>query len=118
MLNVDEEVIGYGRAEQFIVIDAAFLREVTDAADASYPHLDPVVLAVVSPIPYLLYVPESGITQYGLKAGAYASPEIVDASKIDCLVGRVITPLGARYIVERDTVVGQTDMLDVVVNPD
>jgi hypothetical protein len=100
------------------VIDASFLRDVADMADAPYPHLDPLVLAVVSPIPCLRYIPDSAIIEYKLRAGAYASPEIVDATNIDCLVGRVTTPLGASFIVERDTVVGQMDMLDVVTNPD
>lgn len=117
-IDLDEETISFGRAEQFIVIDTAFLQDMTDIAQVHHAHLDPLVLAIVSPIPYLRYIPESRIIQYGLRAGAYAAPEIVDASKVDCLVGRLTTPLGASYIVERDTVVGQMDMLDVVVNPD
>ncbi|QRV79732.1 Transposase family Tnp2 protein [Ceratobasidium sp. AG-Ba] len=115
---LDEETFGYGRAEQFLVIDAAFLRHVTECAGVFYPHLDHLVLAVVSPIPYLRHIASSGITQYGLRGGKYVSPEILDASKIDCLVGRVRSPLVASYIVQRDTAVGQLDMLDEVVNPD
>ncbi|KAG9125652.1 hypothetical protein FRC07_006740 [Ceratobasidium sp. 392] len=100
-INVDEEIVSYGRAEQFIVIGADFLRDLTDKVDAYYPHLDPLILAVVSPISYLQYISESEIVQYRLRA-----------------VGRVITPLKASYIVEQDSVVAQLDMLDVVVNPD
>ncbi|KAF8678130.1 hypothetical protein RHS04_05518 [Rhizoctonia solani] len=115
---LDKETFGYGRAEQSLVIDAAFLRHVTECAGVSYPHLDDLVLAVVSPIPYLRHIASPGITQYGLRGGRYISPEILDASKIDCLVGRVRSPLGASYIVQRDTAVGQLDMLDEAVNPD
>lgn len=50
--------------------------------------------------------------------GKYAKPEVVDAPKIDVLVGRVTTSLGTSYIVKRETVVGQMDMLDATVNPD
>ncbi|QRW24230.1 Transposase family Tnp2 protein [Rhizoctonia solani] len=114
---LDEETFGYSCAEQFLVIDAAFLRHVTKCAGVFYPHLDDLVLAVVSPIPYLCHIASSGITQYSLRGGRYVSPEILDASKIDCLVGRVQLPLGALYIVQRDTAVGQLDMLDEVVNP-
>ncbi|KAF8667769.1 Transposase family tnp2 [Rhizoctonia solani] len=114
---LDKETFGYGCAEQFLVIDAAFLWHITKCAGVFYPHLDDLVLAVVSPIPYLRHIASSGITQYSLRGGRYVSPEILDASKIDCLVGRVQLPLGALYIVQRDTAVGQLDMLDEVVNP-
>ncbi|KAG9125491.1 hypothetical protein FRC07_007398 [Ceratobasidium sp. 392] len=115
---LEEETFGYGRAEQFIVIDAAFLRQVTEAAGVFYPHINDLVLAVISPIPYLRYSALSGTTEYGLRAGNYVSPEIIDATKVDGLVGRVKTPLGESYILQRDTAVGQMDMLDKVINPD
>ncbi|KAG9123856.1 hypothetical protein FRC07_013733, partial [Ceratobasidium sp. 392] len=115
---LEEETFGYGRAEQFIVIDAAFLRHVTETAGVFFPHTRDLVLAVVSPIPYLRHIAKPGITQYGLRGGNYVSPEIIDASRVDGLVGRVRTPLGESYIVQRETAVGQMDMLDEVVNPD
>ncbi|KAG8728148.1 hypothetical protein FRC10_005263 [Ceratobasidium sp. 414] len=117
-IDIDEEIVSFRHAEQFIVIDDTFLRDLTKSVDAYYPHLNPLILAVISPIPYLWYIPESEIVQYGLRAGSYTSPEIVDASKIDSLVGHVITPPGMSYIVEWDSVVGQIDMLDIVVNLD
>ncbi|KAF8595635.1 hypothetical protein BDV93DRAFT_564154, partial [Ceratobasidium sp. AG-I] len=116
-IDVPNEIISYGRAEQFIVIDAAFLRECSDLNNAPFPYLDPLVLAIISPIPYLRLISESGIIQYRLRNGKYANPEVVDATNIDLLVGRVTTPIATSYIVERDTVVGQMDMLDVTSDP-
>jgi hypothetical protein len=99
------------------VIDRNFLRTLSETAPAPFA-LKTLVLAVVSPIPYLKLLDDAGLIQYRLNAGNYAGPEVVDATDVDCLVGRVTTPLKTTYIVERDTVVGQIDMLDVTVNPD
>lgn len=100
------------------MIDAEFLRECSERDNKPYPYLDPLLLAVVSPIPYMRHIPDAELIQYRLVSGQYAKPEVVDVTSIDCLVGRVTTGTGASYIVERETVVGQVDMLDVTVNPD
>ena len=117
-IDVAAEVVSFGRTEQFFVIDAAFLRECSERYNTPYPYLDPLVLAVVSPIPYLRFIPEPNLVQYRLISGKYANPEVVDATKIDVLVGRVTTLSKTSYIVERDTVVGQMGLLDATVNPD
>lgn len=95
-----------------------FLRGLSELARTPIPCNKPLVLAVVSPIPYLRFLPDAGLIQYRLNNGNYARPLVVDATNVDCLVGRVTTAIGTSYIVERDTVVGQMDMLDAIVNPD
>ena len=63
--------------------------------------------------------PESGLVQYKLlPLGKLGHPKIIDAQDVGRLVGRVTTPLNTRYVVERTTVVGQLNMLDVTVSPD
>jgi hypothetical protein len=94
------------------------LRALSELAQTPVPHNQSLALAVVSPIPYLRLVADAGLVQYRLTAGKYAALQVIDATDVDCLVGRVTDPRGASYIVERDTVVGQMDMLDAIVNPD
>lgn len=109
-------MLSYGRVEQFIVLDATFLRELSQLAGAPFREIKPLVLAVVSPIPYMRLIKSADIIQYKLIGEEYAHPEVVDATKIDCLVGRVTSALGKSYLVERDTVVGQVDTLDETVD--
>jgi hypothetical protein len=104
--------------ELFLLISADFLCGLYARAQIPVPNNNPLVVAVVSPIPYLRLLDDAGLIQYKLNAGNYAGVQAVDATDVDCLVGRVTTALGTSYIVERDTVVGQMDMLDAVVNPD
>lgn len=87
-------------------------------AGAPNPEIGLLILAVVSPIPYLRLIFDSNIIEYHLigRAQKYAHEEVVDATKIDCLVGRVATAIGTSYIVERDTVVGDADEDDETAN--
>jgi hypothetical protein len=79
----------------------------------------PVVLAVVSPIPYMRLIVKSDVIEYELigSKNKYAHEEVVDATKIDCLVGRITTSHGKCYIIERDTVVGQAEVVEEPVDP-
>ncbi|KAJ1302557.1 hypothetical protein OPQ81_002874 [Rhizoctonia solani] len=59
---------------------------------------------------------DADLVEYRLASGNYAGPEVVDVTKIDCLVGRVMTELGDNYVVERTSIVGHMDILDAVIN--
>jgi hypothetical protein len=115
---LDDDTIGYGRVEEFFVFDAAFLQEI--AGVQGMPHLfdKPLVVAAVLPIPPLIYRPDCELVEYRLNAGNYAEVQLIDASRIVCLVGRVIAPNKTAYIIDRSMVIGQMDMLDVTLNPD
>lgn len=117
-LEFPEEGISYGRAEMFIVIDAEFLRQLSETAGEPFPYLEPMIIAVVSAFPRLRLLQDANLVEYQLNSGKYAPSEIVDATTIDCLIGRVVTLIGTSYIAERGSVVGRMDMADVVVNPD
>ncbi|KAG9090974.1 hypothetical protein FRC06_000789 [Ceratobasidium sp. 370] len=116
--NVPNDVLGFGCAELFLVIDADFLRALCELNRVPTPPDKPVVLAIVSPIPYLRLLCAEGLVQYRLNAGKYAKPQVIDAMDIDCLVRHVTTALKESFIVERETVVRHMDMLDSTVNPD
>jgi hypothetical protein len=117
--EVQEPVDGYGRVELFLVVDADFLQEICEAGNV-IPPLDPVVLAAVSPIPHLKKHNDANIIEYKLLGQNLGGFEIVDATDIDCLIGRYKTPQPskAQYIVDRTTIVGRMDMLDDTVHPD
>ncbi|KAG8722747.1 hypothetical protein FRC09_005761 [Ceratobasidium sp. 395] len=67
-------------------------------------HVMDLVLAVVSPIPYLCHIARSGTKQYGLGG--------------DGLMGYVQTLLGESPYRSARHYVGQMDKLDEVINPD
>lgn len=100
------------------MIDTAFIFFLSELSEVPIRNVEPLVLAVVSPMPHLRLIAGVDIIQYKLNGNKYAHPDVVDARKIDCLVGRLTTPLGASFIVERDTVVGQTDVVDEAVTHD
>jgi hypothetical protein len=103
----------------FIVIDTDFLQELSDKCTTPVPFLNPIVLAAICPVLAFKRSPDCPLIQYKLlPGGKLVHPEIVDARDIGCLVGRVTTPLRTMYIVDRTTVVGRLDMLDVTLNPD
>ncbi|QRV91937.1 Transposase family tnp2 [Ceratobasidium sp. AG-Ba] len=114
-----EDTLGYGRVEQFIVVDTDFLQEVITQAGYLNPPLEPLILAVISPIPTFKKNREPGMVQFDMPNNRHAPPEIVDVSAIECLVGRARTPSpnGTRYIVERSTIVGNVNMLDTMADP-
>ncbi|QRV82351.1 Transposase family Tnp2 protein [Ceratobasidium sp. AG-Ba] len=112
-----EPVSGYARAELFIVIDTDCLQDVIEAAGRLIPLPEPLILALVSPIPFLKRVREFGanLVQYKLAAnGTLARTEIIAVSDIECLVGRLTVPAPqkASYIVDRETIIGRIDMLE------
>ncbi|KAG8749451.1 hypothetical protein FRC11_011322 [Ceratobasidium sp. 423] len=109
-IEVYEEVLSYGQAQAFVIIERDFI----ECLGAPNPRQ--YVLAVISPFPQLRYHPDADLVEYRLTSGNYASPEVVDATKIDCLIGHVEDR--GSYIVEQTSVVGRMDMLDVTVNPD
>ncbi|QRV81550.1 Transposase family tnp2 [Ceratobasidium sp. AG-Ba] len=116
---VEDAVEGYGRVELFVVIDANFLQEVAGAANL-IPRLDPLVLALVSPIPYLKRHHDANLVEYKMVGQNFITSELIDVRDIDCLVGRykAFRPNQALYIVDRTTVVGRMDVLDDTVWPD
>ncbi|QRV85537.1 Transposase family Tnp2 protein [Ceratobasidium sp. AG-Ba] len=118
-----EPVSGYARVEHFIVIDTNCLQDIIEAAGRLIPLPEPLLLALVSPIPFLKSVREFGanLVQYRLAAnGTLARSEIIAASDIECLVGRftVPDPHKASYIVDRETIVGRVDMLEEMAQRD
>ncbi|KAF8599801.1 hypothetical protein BDV93DRAFT_511342 [Ceratobasidium sp. AG-I] len=54
--------------------------------------VDPLVLAIIPPIPTFKKHTESNMVHYQLNSGRHTPPKIVDASDIDCLVGRARAP--------------------------
>ncbi|QRV85581.1 Transposase family tnp2 [Ceratobasidium sp. AG-Ba] len=114
--ELDRLTFSYGRAEVFIVIDTDFIQDVCDAAGIPNTRLDPLILAAVSPIPTFRKNNESNMVQFELNGINLAVPEIVDVNNIDCLVGRMQTHKGDRYIVERSNVVGRMNLLDTMMD--
>lgn len=76
--------------------------------------LDPLVLAVISPIPTFKKHAESNMVHYRLNSGRHAPPEIIDASDVDCLVGHARTLQGDWYLLDRTSVVGRVNFLDML----
>jgi hypothetical protein len=109
-IEVYEEILSYGRAEMFIVLEPDLIEGLGALNPRQY------VLAIVSPFPQLRYHSNADLVEYRLTSGNYASAEVVDATSIDCLIGRVEDR--GSYVVERTSVVGRMDILDAVVNPD
>ncbi|EUC57887.1 transposase family Tnp2 protein, partial [Rhizoctonia solani AG-3 Rhs1AP] len=76
--------------------------------------LHPHALALVSPIPHFYTVGHNFI-RYKLNNGKLQRPEVVDASAILKLVGRV-HDRGLWHIVDRTTIVGELDMMESVAD--
>ncbi|KAG9124844.1 hypothetical protein FRC07_010018 [Ceratobasidium sp. 392] len=106
--------------EEHVSRDASYVKVFSDSAENIARLLDPLVIAVISPIPHYKRVKEGDLVEYTLTSGKLARPEIVDVRDIDCLVGRFTTggTLQRRYVVDRTTVVGRLDMLDDTVDPE
>lgn len=110
---------GYGRAEQFVIIDPGLLQELSNLGGRLIPPLDPLVLAVVSPMLAFNRCADVDMVQYKLQGGdKLVNPEIIDAKHVICLVGRVKTNIRTSYIADRSTVVGHLDMLNAAQIPD
>ncbi|CAE6517836.1 unnamed protein product [Rhizoctonia solani] len=113
--KVDEPVIGYGRVEYFLVLDADFIQSLyPDETPPPALFLHPHALALVSPIPHFYTVGHNFI-RYKLNNGKLQRPEVVDASAILKLVGRV-HDRGLWHIVDRTTIVGELDMMESVAD--
>lgn len=116
---VEEETTGYGRAEQFIVINTEFLQELCERGGRLIPILDPIVLAVMSPMLAFKRCTDINLVQYKLLSGEkLVNPEIINAKDVVCLVGQVVTDIRSSYIADRNTVIGRLDMLNTTVNPE
>ncbi|CAE6388809.1 unnamed protein product, partial [Rhizoctonia solani] len=111
-IPVPDDILSYGRAEMFIVIGPSFFRRLAMLTREPEPHHHRIILAVITPFVQLGYHRDADLVEYRLASGNYAGPEIVDVTKVDCLVGRVMTELGDNYVVERTSVVGQMNLLD------
>lgn len=111
--------MGYGQAEQFIVINTNFLKELSDIGSRLIPPTNPIVLAVVSPMLAFRHCTDINLVEYKLQAGGkLVNPEIIDAKHVTCLVGRIKTNICMSYIADRSTVIGRLDMLNATQNPD
>ncbi|CAE6454697.1 unnamed protein product [Rhizoctonia solani] len=112
--ELHEEQLSYGRAEMFVVLEADFI------ASLNIPDPLPIIVAIVSPFVQLRHIRDADLVEYRLSSGNYAGAEVVDATKIDCLIGRITTGTLRRrsFVVERTSVVGRMDMLDVTVEPE
>lgn len=113
--KADGPVTSYGRAEQFIVLDTNFLQHLASFADVPALFLEPVILAIVSPVPKFEKLRDADLVRYKLPGNKLAKPEVIDAKDIDCLIGRVHAPDGYLYIVDRRTVVGRLHTLEGLV---
>lgn len=78
--------------------------------------LDPLVLAVISPVPTFKRDAESNMVRYQLNAGRHAPPEIIDVKDVDCLVGHARTPQGDWYVLDRTSVVGRVNFLETLAH--
>ncbi|QRV79766.1 Transposase family tnp2 [Ceratobasidium sp. AG-Ba] len=116
---VEDAVEGYGRVELFIAIDTDFLQEIAETTNR-IPLLEPLVLAIISPIPHLKRHQDANLVEYKLAGKDLMTSEVIDVRDIDCLIGRfkVPRPERAYYIVDRTTIVGRMDVLDDTVHPD
>ncbi|EUC61828.1 hypothetical protein RSOL_408870, partial [Rhizoctonia solani AG-3 Rhs1AP] len=108
--EVYAEVPSYGQALMFVILEPDFVK------DLGAPNPRQYALAIVAPFPQLRYHQDADLVEYRLSSGNYASPEVIDATKIDSLVGHVVDR--SSYIVERTSVVGRLDMLNITVNPE
>ncbi|KAF8676920.1 Transposase family tnp2 [Rhizoctonia solani] len=106
------EILSYGQTGMFVVIEADLI------ASLNVPNPCTQVLAVIMAFPHLRYHNDADLVEYRLSSGNYAGAEVVDATKIDCLIGRITTEHQGSFVVERTSVVGQVDMLDVTVEID
>ncbi|CCO34236.1 hypothetical protein BN14_08330 [Rhizoctonia solani AG-1 IB] len=107
-----DETLSYGRAEMFVVVEADLV------ASLNVPDPRTYVIAVISAFPFLRHHNDADLIEYRLLSGNYAGAEVVDATKIDCLIGRVTTEHRGSFVLERTSVVGRMDMLDVTVETD
>ncbi|KAG8732628.1 hypothetical protein FRC11_011987 [Ceratobasidium sp. 423] len=82
--ELHEEQLSYGQAQMFVVLEADFI------ASLNVPDPRPIVVAIVSPFVRLRYIHDADLVEYQLSAGNYAGAEVIDATKIDCLVGLYI----------------------------
>ncbi|KAG8787089.1 hypothetical protein FRC12_015914 [Ceratobasidium sp. 428] len=111
----NEQITLFGRAERFVVIDLAFIRRLCVDNRVPVPrNQNPVVLAVVSAFPALKRIADSGLIEYKLTSGKLAQAELVDVRDIECLIGRVKTS-SASYVIDRESLVGRLDQLDVTM---
>ncbi|KAG8769521.1 hypothetical protein FRC12_004906 [Ceratobasidium sp. 428] len=109
-----QQTEGYGQVQRFVVVDTNFLQDITNNVAA--PILDPLVVAVIRPVPAWSLLRDANLITYNLSGDKLANPEIVAADDIVCLVGRVQARDGAWYIADRHTIVGQLDLVDAMNN--
>ncbi|KAG9095901.1 hypothetical protein FS749_009502 [Ceratobasidium sp. UAMH 11750] len=114
---VNEITTSFGRTESFIVIDVEFICHLSQISHTRLARTDPIIIAMTSPFVALKLYAESDLIEYKLTSDRLATAEIADVHDINCLIGRVRTA-SASYIVDRTTIVGQLNQLDVTVNPD
>lgn len=115
--RVPEGACAYGRVEYFLVVNADIIQELADHNDTPAPPTNPVVLAVISPIPSFKCHPDCNLISYKLPNNKLANPELVDTANLECLVGRVQARDQTWYVVDRTTVVGRLDMVNSVLDP-
>ncbi|KAJ1299954.1 hypothetical protein OPQ81_002622 [Rhizoctonia solani] len=115
-IPVPDDILSYGQAEMFIIFGRSFFRCLAVLTQEPEPCHHRIILAVVSPFVQLGHHRDADLVEYRLTSGNYAGPEVVDVTKIDCLVGCVMTELGDNYVVERTSIVGHMDILDAVIN--
>ncbi|KAG9077563.1 hypothetical protein FS749_010539 [Ceratobasidium sp. UAMH 11750] len=113
--ELDSQTLGYGRAEQFIIIDNDFLQNLASDLDIIVPFIEPIVLAIVSPIPTFSRTHDHNLINYRLSGGQLANPEVIDTNDIERLIGRIQASDRTWSIVDRSTVVGRIDMLESMV---
>ncbi|KAG9085693.1 hypothetical protein FRC06_003492 [Ceratobasidium sp. 370] len=113
----NEQKITFGHVERFVVINPDFIRHLSEQGNIHVPRADPVILAVISPFPALKHIAKSELIEYRLASGKLTQAEIVDVQDIDNLVGHIKT-LSTSYVLDRTTIVGRLDQLNVMLNPD
>ena len=114
---IDQTTFGYGCVEEYVIIDTGFLQEMSTHTENPARCLKPLVLAVISPIPTFKLHKDTNMVLYRLNSGRLAPPEIIDVKDVDCLVGRMCTPGGDRYLIERTSVIGRLNFLETLADP-
>ncbi|KAF8673638.1 hypothetical protein RHS04_07595 [Rhizoctonia solani] len=101
----------FGCAKMFIVIGPLFFKRLAvEIGEARQPCCHQIIVAIVLPFAKLWYHEDAKLVEYHNPSNNYGPQEVVDITKIESLVGQVITDRKASYVIECTSVVGHIDM--------
>ncbi|GAB1524407.1 hypothetical protein RhiTH_007561 [Rhizoctonia solani] len=107
----------FGCAKMFIVIGLLFFKRLAvEIGEAGQLHCHRIIVAIVLPFAKLWYHEDAKLVEYHNPSNNYRPQEVVNVTKIESLVGRVITDRKASYVIERTSVVGHVNMNNNIAN--